>query len=134
MQQGIAKGKPLLSLFNTTDEKFHSKLRRSVANAFSMSTLVQFEPLVDSTIAAFVRQIEQRFVDKTGDDGVVDFGTWLHYYAFDVIGELTFSKRLGFIDEARDIDGIIGTVEKALDYFSLVSRHLVTELAMRANL
>jgi hypothetical protein len=86
-----------------------------------MSTLVQFEPLVDSTITAFVRQIEHRFANRPGDDGVADFGTWLHYYAFDVIGELTFSKRLGFIDEARDVEGIIGTLEKMLDYFAVVS-------------
>ena len=89
-----------------------------------MSTLVQFEPLVDSTIAAFVKQIDQRFADRPGDSGVVDFGTWLHYYAFDVIGELTFSKRLGFIDEAKDIEGIIGTLEKMLDYFAIVSSRL----------
>ncbi|KAH7089243.1 pisatin demethylase, partial [Paraphoma chrysanthemicola] len=123
VQQNISKGTPLRSLFNTTDEKFHSKLRRSVANAYSMSNLVQFEPLVDSTIAAFVRQLEARFVDKPGDEGVVDFGTWLHYYAFDVIGELTFSKRLGFIDDAKDVDGIIETLENMLDYFAVVGQN-----------
>ncbi|KAJ4988549.1 cytochrome p450 [Stagonosporopsis vannaccii] len=122
VQQNIAKGKPLLSLFNTTDEQFHSKLRRSVANAYSMSTLVQFEPLVDSTIDAFITQINKRFADKAGPAGVADFGTWLHYYAFDVIGELTFSKRLGFIDQGKDIEGIIGTLEKMLDYFAIVGQ------------
>lgn len=85
-----------------------------------MSSLVQFEPLVDSTIEAFLKQIDGRFADRDGDAGVVDFGRWLHYYAFDVIGELTFSKRLGFIDEAKDIEGIIGTLEKMLDYFAVV--------------
>jgi hypothetical protein len=121
VQQNIAKGKPLHSLFNTQDEKFHAKLRRSVAHAYSMSNLVQFEPLVDSTIEAFVKQLESRVVDQPGDSGVLDFGTWLQFYAFDVIGELTFSKRLGFVDQGKDIDGVIGTLERMLNYFSVVS-------------
>ena len=86
-----------------------------------MSNLVQFEPLVDSTIEAFITQLQKRVVDRPADDGILDFGTWLQFYAFDVIGELTFSKRLGFVDEGKDIDGIIGTLERLLNYFSVVS-------------
>jgi hypothetical protein len=111
----------LQNLFNTKDEDFHAKLRRSVANAFAMSTLVQFEPLVDSTITAFTDQLDQRFVDKPGPEGVLDFGMWLQYYAFDVIGQLTFSKRLGFVDEGRDVDNIISSLERTLDYVAVVS-------------
>ena len=36
--------------------------------------------------------------------------------AFDVIGELTFSKPLGFLEQGRDIDGIIKALAKMLDY------------------
>ena len=115
------EGKPLHSLFNTQDEKFHAKLRRSVANAYSMSNLVQFEPLVDSTIEAFITQLQKGTADRPGDDGVLDFGKWLQFYAFDVIGELTFSKRLGFVDEGKDIEGVIGTLERMLNYFAVVS-------------
>jgi hypothetical protein len=86
-----------------------------------MSTLVQFEPLVDSTIKAFLQQMDERYVDKQGPEGVCDFGAWLQFFAFDVIGELTFSKRLGFVDEGRDVDGIIGDLEWLLDYVSVVS-------------
>lgn len=121
MQQNIAKGKPLHSLFNTEDEKFHAKLRRSVASAYSMSNLVTFEPLVDSTIAAFITQLRNRVVDRAGEDGVLDFGTWLQYYAFDVIGELTFSQRLGFVDQGKDIEGVISVLERMLNYFAVVS-------------
>lgn len=41
--------------------------------------------------------------------------------AFDVIGELTFSKPLGFLERGRDIDGIIAALEKILDYSGKVS-------------
>ncbi|KAL1792308.1 hypothetical protein ACET3X_008815 [Alternaria dauci] len=55
-----------------------------LSNAYAMSTLVKFEPLVDSTTEAFLMQLKQRFADRKDDSGICDFGTWLHYYAFDV--------------------------------------------------
>jgi hypothetical protein len=88
-----------------------------------MSSLIHFEPLVDSTISAFLSQLEHRFANRAeGDEGgVCDFGVWLQYFAFDVIGELTFSKRLGFVDQAKDVDGIIGDLERFVDYVAVVS-------------
>lgn len=71
------------TLFTSTDERFHSKLRRAVSNAYAMTSLVQFEPLVDSTTTEFLKQLKQRYADKADEAGVVDFGAWLQYYAFD---------------------------------------------------
>ncbi|OQE74566.1 hypothetical protein PENNAL_c0079G11318 [Penicillium nalgiovense] len=119
VQQTLAKGRPLSTLFTSTDEKFHAKLRRAVHGAYAMSTLVQFEPYVDSTIRALIRQIEIKFADK---QEICNFGQWLQYYAFDVIGELTYSKRLGFIDNGIDVDGIISSIEWMLDYASVVGQ------------
>lgn len=86
-----------------------------------MSSLVAFEPLVDNTTVAFLEQLKKRFAARTGDDGVCDFGLWLQFYAFDVVGELTYSKRLGFVDRGVDVDHIIGNMEKLLNYVSVVS-------------
>lgn len=85
-----------------------------------MSTLVTFEPLVDTTTVAFLDQLKQRFCGLPGTQGTCDFGTWLQYYAFDVIGELTYSKRLGFVDRGVDVDHIIGNLERLLNYVSVV--------------
>lgn len=87
VQQTIARGRRLFTMFTSTDEKFHAKLRRAVSNAYAMSTLVQFEPLVDSTTREFLNQLEERFANKAGADGICDFSKWLQYYAFDVIGK-----------------------------------------------
>ncbi|KAM0205025.1 hypothetical protein ACHAQI_009573 [Fusarium lateritium] len=78
-----------------------------------MSTLVQFEPFVDSTTTEFFRQLDQRYANE---NAALDFGTWLQYYAFDVIGELTYSKRLGFVDQGKDVDNVIGSLEWSLNY------------------
>ena len=119
VQQTLAKGRRLFTLFTSTDERFHAKLRRAVSNAYAMSTLVQFEQYIDSTTTEFLRQMNRRFADNPGAD--CNFSTWLQWYAFDVIGELTFSKRLGFIDRGEDVEGIIRSIEGMLDYAAVVS-------------
>jgi hypothetical protein len=109
-------------LFSTIDEAFHSKYRRAVANSYAMSTLVQFEPLIDSTTRVFINELTQRFADRKNESGICDFGTWLQYYAFDVIGELSFSRRLGFLEQGTDVDGIISEIENQLNSFAVVGR------------
>lgn len=121
MQQTLAKGVPLKTLFTSTDELFHAKLRRSVSSAYGMSSLVQFEPLVDSTTTEFIHQLKQRYADKLDSQGVVDLGAWLQYYAFDVICELTYSKRMGFVDRGQDVENIISNLEWFLNYVAVVS-------------
>jgi hypothetical protein len=70
-----------------------------------MSALVQYEPFVDNTTKLFLEQTKNIFVDKP--EGC-DFTQWLQFYAFDVIGEITYSKRHGFIEKNEDVDGIVG--------------------------
>jgi hypothetical protein len=119
VQQTLKKGTRLFTLFTSTDEKFHAKLRRAVSNAYAMSTLVQFEPYIDSTTHAFLNQMKSRMSGKP--EILINLSTWLQWYAFDVIGELTFSKRLGFLDRGEDVEGIIASIEKMLDYAAVVS-------------
>lgn len=116
----MANGKILPSLFNATDNTYHAKIRRGITSTYALSTIVQFEPLVDDTISTLIKQLDQRYVDP---DGVCDFGKWLHYFAFDVIGELCFKKRIGFLERATDVEGIIANVDKIMSYISVVSRH-----------
>jgi hypothetical protein len=65
-----------------TDEEQHTRLTRPVANAYSMSSLVAFEPLVDSTSRAFVNQMIKRFVTP---QKLCPLDKWLQMYAFDVM-------------------------------------------------
>ncbi|KAF4979782.1 hypothetical protein FZEAL_4086 [Fusarium zealandicum] len=122
VQQALARGKKLETMFNTANERYHAKLRRAVSNAYAMSTLVTFEPFVDSTSTEFLKQLKSRFADRPGSEGICDFGAWLQYYAFDVIGELTFSKRLGFVERGCDIDNIIQDLEGFLNYVSWIGQ------------
>jgi hypothetical protein len=82
-----------------------------------MSTLIQYEPFVDSTTELFLAQTSKLYAE-TGES--CDFSRWLQFYAFDVIGEMTYSKRHGFLEENRDVEGIVGYIGNLFDYVAPV--------------
>lgn len=104
-----AKGKPVPTIFATQDEILHRTLKKPIAGIYSMSNLLSFEPYVDSTISFFFQQLDKLFAE-TG--AVCDLGRWLQMFAFDVMGEITFSKRLGFLETGEDVNGIMGNIWK----------------------
>lgn len=44
------------------------------------------------------------------------------YYAFDVVGEFSFAKKLGFLERGTDVDGMMETIEGMLAYASQCSQ------------
>ncbi|KAJ5946669.1 hypothetical protein N7454_003508 [Penicillium verhagenii] len=107
--------KPQMNLFSTRDEQFHRDQKRMVANAYSMSSLLEMEPAIDSCTRVFTSQLD-KFADRKQP---VDLGAWLQYYAFDAVGEVTFAKKFGFLEEGRDIDGMMQAIRGILVYASL---------------
>lgn len=112
-------GKPIPGIFATQDEGIHHMLKKPVSNAYSMTTLLSFEPYVDTTMEVFCRQLQNRFAD-TGQ--TCDLGVWLQMFAFDVIGELTFSRRLGFLESGEDVNGVMKDIWDMFQETSLVSK------------
>ncbi|KAK5937341.1 hypothetical protein PMZ80_010347 [Knufia obscura] len=118
--QNIVNGRRAASLVAVTDEQVHAKMKRLVANAYALSTLVEFEPLVDSTTHVFLDVLQERFASKKGQ--VVDLGEYLQFYAFDVMGELTMSRRLGFIEQGVDVNNIMKSINANFEWFSLIGQ------------
>lgn len=114
-------GRRLASLFSTTDNDFHAQFRRCVNAAFSMSALVQYEPFVDNTTKIFLNLTEKLFARE---EKACDFTTWLQFYAFDVIGEITYSKRHGFLQKNEDVEGIVAYLGRLFLYVAPVSTEL----------
>lgn len=121
VQRAVSNGKVLASLFSATDNKYHAKIRKGMVSTYALSTIVKFEPLIDDTISTFLKELDQRYVDSILPDVECDFGTWLHYFAFDVIGQLCFKTKIGFLENATDVEGIISNTDKIFSYISVVS-------------
>lgn len=130
VQQATSSGHRLPSLFSTVSEPFHAALRRCVSSAFSMSTLIQYETFVDSTSRVFLSQTEKLFAQT---NQTCDFAEWLQFYAFDVIGDITYSKRHGFLDDNRDVDGIIGYLSWLFSYVAPIGQIPVLDLIFQKN-
>jgi len=117
-------GKPIPGIFGTQDEDIHRRLKKPVSSAYSMTRLVKFEPYVDTTMRVFCEQLRSRFAVADGGDESdkppCDFGKWLQMFAFDVIGELTFSKRLGFLESGEDVNYVMANIWEMFKETSLV--------------
>lgn len=74
---------------------------------FSLSNTVTHETSVDQVLDVMFQQLDQRYVDS---HKTFDLGNWLQYFAFDVMGTLTFSKRYGFLEQGQDVDGMLETI------------------------
>ena len=68
----VARGRPNPSLFSSTDTAWHDNLRRAIQPAFNLTTLIQYEPFVNNTVATFIQQLDKRFADKSTNEGIVD--------------------------------------------------------------
>lgn len=82
-----------------------------------MTSVLRYELFVDSTIGLFLKTINQRFANRSGAEGVVDFAAWFQYFALDTIEALTYGVRVGGLIEAgRDVSGMLGYISDLLGY------------------
>ena len=121
----VSRGECAHTLFSSIDPTWHKNVRRAMNPFFTRTAVLSYEPFVERTIQVFTTELDHRFVDKDGSQGVIDFNRWLHYFAFDVISDLTYSKRHGFISRAEDVHGILGWVLEFVQYGFVVSSLLV---------
>ncbi|KAF5845957.1 hypothetical protein GGP41_008439 [Bipolaris sorokiniana] len=104
------------SLFTDDSIRRHSENRRQYQSTYSMSSLVTYEPYVDECADLF----SQRLGELASAGAYADMGHWLQCYAFDVIGLITYSKRLGFLDRGEDIGGVMAALEDHLQYATFI--------------
>ncbi|KAK0290911.1 hypothetical protein LTR35_001632 [Friedmanniomyces endolithicus] len=109
-------GRQVPTVFSVRDENRHRGIKRPIAGAYSMSTMKELEPMNDACSAILLRKLD----GMVGQD--VDLGKWVHWYAFDVITSITFSNRMGFMAQEKDVQNIIAAIEGRLVYNSIVGQ------------
>lgn len=80
-----------------------------------MSTLMHYEAFVDECADLFACRLDE----LASTDLAVDMRHWFQCYAFDVIGMITYARRLGFLDRGDDVGNVISALEDFLGYATL---------------
>ncbi|TLS30469.1 hypothetical protein PpBr36_03615 [Pyricularia pennisetigena] len=122
-------------IFTEVREDVHARVKKVANVPYSMAAMQQLSPFIDDTIEALTHKLDG-IVDAPTDDRDgprVDLGTWLHWFAFDVLGEVAFSRSFGFIAEGKDIDGAIEAIDKSQRYNGIVGQVPFVDHLLRRN-
>ena len=109
------KKQPEMNLFSTRDPNEHRVAKRKIGSAYTLPNLLQSEAAIDSCIQLFL----SRLTELTANNTPIDLGAWLQYFAFDVVGEVTFASKFGFLERGTDVDGMMKAIEGMLTYAAL---------------
>ncbi|KAK3112405.1 hypothetical protein LTR53_011352 [Teratosphaeriaceae sp. CCFEE 6253] len=101
-------------MFSELDINRHGAKRRKVASLYSMTALLSYEQFVDRCNATLCSRL-RGFADRP-----LHVPSWMQYYAFDVIGEITVGEPFGMMDrpECPDPRGILQAIHDSMVYGS----------------
>ncbi|KAJ5392315.1 P450 monooxygenase [Penicillium cosmopolitanum] len=110
-------------VFTQKSNEKHATERRKTSNLYAMSSMVTYEPFVDEVNARFIAAL----ADHASHGLDFDLFTWMQFYAFDVIGEITFGRSFGLIEAGYDKDRLLHAAHVgSISYGSMVA--LVPEI------
>ncbi|KAH7108667.1 cytochrome P450 [Dendryphion nanum] len=118
----VKDGHIIQNLFSTRSNEFHAKAIKPVQKLYSFTNAFELEPIMDDNVRALVSELESRFVEGANKGKTCDIGEWISYFAWDFLGDMTLSKRMGFMEQAKDVNNLIDTAEKVMRYFSVVGQ------------
>ena len=77
-----------------------------------MSSIRQVETIIEECTKIFLGIMSEL------SDHPINLGEWLQFYAFDVIGAISFNRRFGFLEERRDVGHMIAGLDNRALYFT----------------
>ncbi|KAF3802730.1 Cytochrome P450 monooxygenase gsfF [Colletotrichum gloeosporioides] len=103
-------------VFSCKSDKKHGQRRRITSSVYSMSNVSKSEQYIDTCSDLLTERLGQY-----ADSGKpCDIGEWLHWYTFDIIGELFYGRAFGFVDEGKDQNDWIKSLDKMIPFVCLM--------------
>jgi cytochrome P450 len=135
-------------IFTEIREEVHA-MKKKVANVpYSMAAMRQLSPFIDDTIEFLVSRMSGFCADLTGaspnkesslsagdkkPQPIVNLGDWLHYFAFDVLGEVAFGRSFGFLAAGVDKENAIRTIDNSQKYNGIIGQIPELDVFLRRN-
>ncbi|KAJ4299641.1 hypothetical protein N0V90_004887 [Kalmusia sp. IMI 367209] len=114
--------KIIQNIFSTRSNEIHSRYIRPIQKLYSFQGAREYEPVIDDNIQVLSEQLEARFIRGVNQGKTCDIADWISYVTWDVLGEMTFSKRFGFLEQAADIGNMLDTAERSMNYLSVIGQ------------
>ncbi|KAL3431394.1 cytochrome P450 [Aspergillus tetrazonus] len=93
--------------FSSEGGKQHGDRRRIVSNVYTMTSVLQSEKYIEKCIDVWLEKLGEISDRKES----FDLWIWTRMYAYDVIGELYFSRMFGFLQAGGDHLGYIDATD-----------------------
>lgn len=117
-------------IFTEIREWKHAQMKRFAATPYSLASMQKMTPSIEE-VERVLCDVLRGFAREEGK--VCDLGNWLHYFAFDVLGEVAFSRRFGFLKEGKDIGGQIRAIDDVQWYDGIVGQVPWVDMWLRQN-
>ncbi|TGJ85438.1 hypothetical protein E0Z10_g3302 [Xylaria hypoxylon] len=108
--RGHQNGKDIRTLLSTRDEKQHGALRRSVANAFTLTAALDYEKWIDVTIKDLLENLTKK--------SKFDLASVIVWYSMDAAARFSFSAPLGCLAAEDDVGGTIQMIRSHLEHWT----------------
>ncbi|KAH0840426.1 pisatin demethylase [Fonsecaea pedrosoi] len=86
-------------LFATQDKNIHSFLRKRVSSAYSMTSILRYEPYIQGMLNLLFSKLAAH--SRAGRS--VNMSDFTNALAFDVVGELAYSEPMGHLETETDV-------------------------------
>ncbi|KAF9873690.1 hypothetical protein CkaCkLH20_08800 [Colletotrichum karsti] len=107
------------SLFNMQDHVVHARFRKIAAAPYAFSNIRKMEPLLDLHIERWIQRLDSNFA-STGKR--FDFAPWAVYLVYDIVSDVGFGQPFGFIEQEKDVEGLIQGFHDGLVPFGIMAR------------
>ncbi|KIW95782.1 uncharacterized protein Z519_02846 [Cladophialophora bantiana CBS 173.52] len=117
-------------LFTEIREPVHAVMKRFAVPPYSLASVQQHTEDIEALLGKFQSKMDDFALH---DKSAVDLGSWLHYLAFDVLGQFAFAHPFGFLDAGTDMDGFCKTIRRSGWESGIVGQVPFVEKLTRSN-
>ncbi|KAL2428954.1 Cytochrome P450 monooxygenase cicH [Exophiala dermatitidis] len=116
-------------IFTEVREWKHAQMKRYAVTPYSMAQMQKRSEPIETLIWELVKHL-QNYADSSK---TCNLGNLLHYFAFDILGQVAFSRDFGFLDSESDVEGSIKNIDDVQWYDGIVGHIPELDILLRNN-
>ncbi|KIV83964.1 hypothetical protein PV11_05944 [Exophiala sideris] len=117
-------------IFTEVREWKHAQMKRYAVTPYSLAQMQKRSGPIEEMIKLLMVHLNKHANDSSKP---TNLGNLLHYFAFDVLGEVAFSRQFGFLEAEVDIEGSIKNIDDVQWYDGIVGHIAEVDILFRNN-